>query len=97
MADLKRTIKCSNCGVESTVYVNCELEMSELVVAGKCRCGNTMQVTYSIVMNSSAASVASTASTGSSSDAGVVNLDDALFSPGSTDMPSDTLRSIMDD
>lgn len=94
MADLKRTIKCSNCGAESTVYVNCELEMSELIVAGKCRCGNTMQVSYNIVASGTAApSPSSSASTPASPDS-MVNLDDALFG-GET--PSDTLRSIMED
>jgi len=96
MADFKRTIKCSNCGNESSIYINSELEMSELIVAGKCRCGNTMQVSYSIVANASASSVASTTSTGSSASDSMVNLDDTIFG-APADIPSDTLRSIMDD
>ena len=95
MADFKRTIKCSNCGNESSVYINSELDMSELIIAGKCRCGSTMQVSYGIIANASSASVASTTSTGSASD-NMVNLDDTIFGTPA-EIPSDTLRSIMED
>lgn len=96
MADFKRTIKCSNCGSESSIHINSELDMSELIVAGRCRCGNTLQVSYSIVTSASAASIASTTSTGSSPSDSMVNLDDTIFG-APAEIPSDTLRSIMDD
>jgi len=91
MTDVRRTVKCSNCGAESTVNINSELEMKELLLAGTCsRCGNSMQITYNIVEKE-----ASTSSTESrSSSEGMVNLDESLFS---TETPSDNLKDLMEE
>ena len=89
MTDLKRTIKCSNCGNESSIMLSSELDLRELLVAGKCaRCGAAMQVSYGIVGEKSQSSPQS-----SSSDM-MVNIDESLFTP---EIPSDTLRDLMED
>ena len=91
MTDIKRTVKCSNCGVEATVTINSELEMSELILAGRCnRCGNSMQINYNVVEKT--ASTTAPASSTSSSD--VVNIDESLFTP---DLPSDAIRDLMEE
>lgn len=89
MTDLKRTIRCSNCGGDSTIYLNSELEMRELVVAGKCtKCGSTLQITYNIVGESAPAKAEEAPSEQ------VVNIDESLFTP---EIPSDALRDLMED
>lgn len=90
MTDLKRSIRCSNCGNEATVYIASELEMSELTLAGKCRCGNSMQINYSIVGKESPQ--AAPQKTSETSD--LVNIDESLFTP---EIPSDAIRDLMED
>jgi hypothetical protein len=90
MTDLKRTIRCANCGNESSIMLSSELDLRELLVAGKCgRCGAAMQVSYGIVGESG-----SSQSSSSSSSDPVVNIDESLFTP---EIPSDTLRDLMED
>lgn len=91
MTDLRRTIKCSNCGNESSITVSSDMEVKELLFSGKCRCGSSMQVTYNVVGQDSPA--ASAPSIESSADT-VVNLDETLFAP---EVPSDTLKDLMED
>ncbi|MBS3068592.1 hypothetical protein J4450_07840 [Candidatus Micrarchaeota archaeon] len=94
MPELKRTIKCSNCGSEANFYLNTETAINELLMHGKCqRCGNSMQINYSLVDQNQAQSTSST--TTSSSTEQVVNLDETLF--GTEEMSSDTLRDIIED
>ncbi|MEW6748836.1 MAG: hypothetical protein AB1295_03975 [Candidatus Micrarchaeota archaeon] len=99
MTDLRRTIRCSNCGIESSVTVSSDIDVKELLFSGKCRCGSSMQVTYNIVGESqsssqpeSPSSVMENGSSSSSDD--VVNLEESLFG---TETPSDTLKDIMED
>lgn len=93
MPELKRTIKCSNCGSEANFYLNTETAINELLLHGRCqRCGNSMQINYSMVDPSQAQS--STTQTTSTSEQ-VVNLDETLF--GTEEMSSDTLRDIIED
>ena len=66
-----------------------DLEVREVMFAGKCRCGSTLQVSYSLVGGAHAAESQKT-----ESSEGMINLDDTLFAP---EMPSDTLRDIMED
>ncbi|MFH1394290.1 MAG: hypothetical protein ABII71_05465 [Candidatus Micrarchaeota archaeon] len=88
--DFKRSIKCSNCGNETTIYLNSELEMSELLLAGKCaRCGNSLQMTFNIVEKGSAEA---SSSDSSGEDEPTVSLDESLFTP---DIPSDTIKDLM--
>jgi hypothetical protein len=91
MTDLKRTIKCSNCGNEASIYLNSELEIKELLFAGKCRCGSSMQISYTIVGESVTAQVQPKTESGTE---GLVNIEESLFTP---EIQSDTLRDIMED
>ncbi|NYZ74023.1 hypothetical protein H0O00_02685 [Candidatus Micrarchaeota archaeon] len=97
MTDLRRTIKCASCGNESSLTLSSELEMKELLVAGRCtRCGSSLQISYSLVGDSSSTSLSSTSSASSSSSSGdMVNLDEALF--GSQETPSDNLKNLMEE
>lgn len=96
MTDLRRTIKCSSCGNEASITLSSELEMKELLIAGKCtRCGSSLQISYSLVAESPSTSTpSSTTSSSSSSSGDMVNLDETLFSP---EIPSDTLRDLMEE
>lgn len=103
MTDLRRTIKCASCGSESSITLSSELEMKELLVAGKCaRCGSSLQISYSLVGDNSTGSLSgstsgsSTGSSSSSSSGGMVNLDEALFGSQS-EVESDTLRDLMEE
>ncbi len=92
MTDLKRTVRCANCGNESSITLSSELDLRELLVAGKCsRCGASMQISYGIVGSSQSSQSGMQAS--SSSDQ-MVNIDESLFTP---EIPSDTLRDLMED
>jgi hypothetical protein len=93
MTDLKRTVRCTSCGAESSVVFNSEIEIRELLFAGKCRCGNSVQISYSIVGDNVSTSPPAQNS-GSESDSGLVNIDESLFTP---DIPSDTLKDLMED
>lgn len=89
MTDLRRTIRCSNCGNEASIHLDSELELRELLVAGKCnRCGAAMQVSYGVIGESRQSQ-----SQEQSSDQ-MVNIDESLFTP---EIPSDTLRDLMED
>jgi len=94
MTDLKRTLKCSNCGMEATISLGTELVVSELIFSGKCpKCGSSMQVTYSIVGGPAPVSGSQQqASAGQPSE--MVNLDESLFPP---EVPSDTIKDLMED
>jgi hypothetical protein len=92
MTDLRRTVKCSNCNAESSVTFNSDLEVKELLFAGKCRCGNSVQISYSIVGEQAASQSAPRAEPDITS--GLVNIDESLFTP---DIPSDTLKDLMED
>ncbi len=50
MADYKRSIKCSGCGNEITVYMNGNFDLMQLSASGKCPdCKNTIQVDFAMV------------------------------------------------
>jgi len=60
MADYKRSIKCSGCGNEITVYMNGNFDLHELSAAGKCpNCKNTIQVDFALVEKEAPASESS--------------------------------------
>jgi hypothetical protein len=92
MTDLKRSIKCSNCGNEASIYLNSELEIKELLFAGKCRCGNSMQVSY-VILGDSPPSSSSIPKTESETSP-LINIDESLFTP---EIPSDALKDLMGD
>ncbi len=101
MAELRRTIKCSNCGVDTNFYLSSELNLSELLVHGKCsRCGNSLQLNFSIVDQSGAKVEATPSSSNSASQAqseesGTVNLDQSLFN-SEPDNPSETIKDLIE-
>ncbi len=88
MTDLRRTIKCANCGNESSITLSSDLDVRELLFAGKCRCGNSLQISYSIVGEQAVQKSESQA------ESGVVNIDESLFTP---DIQSETLRDIIEE
>lgn len=93
MPELKRSIKCSNCSSETNFYLNTDAAISELLLHGRCpRCGNSMQINYTLVDQTT--NQQSTQSTSNSSEQ-VVNLDETLF--GTEDMSSDALRDIIEE
>lgn len=49
MTLFKRTLRCSNCNTESAFSLDSELEIAEVSLSGKCKCGSTMQITYGII------------------------------------------------
>lgn len=93
MTEMRKTVKCSNCGSEASVYITSELEMKELLLAGTCgKCGNSMQITYNIVEKEAQSTEETPESASSSGD--MVNLDESLFAP---EVPSDTLKDLMEE
>jgi hypothetical protein len=92
MTDLRRTIKCSNCGSESGISLSSEVDIRELHFTGRCRCGSSLQISYSIIGES--ASQTSLPKSEMSAETPMVNIDESLFTP---EIPSDTLRDLMDD
>ncbi|MBU0527128.1 hypothetical protein KKE92_01490 [Candidatus Micrarchaeota archaeon] len=95
MTDLRRSIKCSNCSNEVTIYINSELELRELSVMGKCiKCGSAMQVNYSVIEKDVLPEHPQSELPSDDSSSSTPNLDDTLFY---SDTPSDTLKDIMED
>lgn len=93
MTDIRRTIKCSNCGNESSITVSSDIDVKELLFSGKCRCGSSMQVTYNIVDEGSSVSTPEPEQE-SAEETHTVNVSEALFTPES---PSDNLKDLMED
>lgn len=92
--DFRRTIRCSNCNGEKNISVVTDLELKEIVVAGKCACGATLQATYNIVSTSSPPPFEPPKSPEPQSPTPDLSLDDSIFG---NDLPSDTLRDIMEE
>jgi hypothetical protein len=94
--DFRRSVRCANCRTETVVSVSTDLELKEIIVAGKCRCGSTLQATYDVV-SPSGASQSSELPKPQEPQAPepVVNLDESIFGGG--DLPSDTLRDLMEE
>jgi hypothetical protein len=90
--DFRRAVKCSNCGGEANVSIASDLELKEVVIAGKCRCGATLQMTYNIVSNAPPPSPPLSPEPPSHDP---INIDESLFGGG--DIPSDTLRDLMEE
>ncbi|MBI5223188.1 hypothetical protein HY990_02075 [Candidatus Micrarchaeota archaeon] len=91
MTSLQRTVKCSNCGSESSVSVNSDLDLKEFTFAGKCaKCGSTLQITYSIVSTNGGGTTSSSSSDSSSP----FSLDEKMMSP---EFPSDAIRDLIED
>jgi transcription elongation factor Elf1 len=92
MTDLRRNVKCSNCGTEAYVQLSSGLELKELVFAGICgNCGNTIQVNYNLVEKQAEKETSSSSESGTT-----VNLDESLFNQ-QEELPSDALKDLMED
>jgi hypothetical protein len=93
--DFRRTVKCANCSSEASFNVSSDLELKEIAIAGRCRCGSTLQVTYSLVLPSGAnVPEPPKAPEQPAAAEGMVNLDESIFGG---DIPSDTLRDLMEE
>ncbi len=92
--EFHRTVKCSNCGGEANFNVTSDLELKELVLSGKCRCGSTIQATYNIVSPAGSPPYEPPKTPEPPSPMPDINIDESLFG---SEMPSDTLKDIMED
>jgi len=97
MVELRRTIRCSNCGTDTNFYLSSELALSELLVHGRCqRCGNSLQLNFNIVDQSGQAAKQEQAQAATASaEPASVNLDETLFNEPA-DIPSDTIRDLIE-
>ncbi len=98
MVELRRSIRCSNCGTETSFYLSSEMSLSELLVHGKCqRCGNSLQLNFNIIDQSgqTVKSDQPAASQAPGSESQSVNLDETLFNEPA-DIPSDTIRDLIE-
>ncbi|MFH1784931.1 MAG: hypothetical protein ABH842_00735 [Candidatus Micrarchaeota archaeon] len=95
--DLKRTIRCSNCGNESSVQISSDLEMKELLIAGKCvKCGSAMQLNYTLVHGATDSNPLSHLST-QEADNALPDLDENLFGSTKSESDNDMLKDLMED
>jgi len=90
MVELKRTLKCANCGKENTFYLSSDMTLNEIVAYGKCSCGSSLQLNFNIVEPSSTNSSSNT-----NIDQALPNapIDDTMMEP---EFPSDAIRDLID-
>ena len=96
MVELKRTIRCSNCNSEANFQLSSDMSMSELQIPGRCqKCGNSMQVTFSIIESgtSSTSGQQSSSSDSAFQESGLAGIDDTMFTP---DITSDAIKDLID-
>ena len=95
MVEIKRSIRCSNCSNETSFYLSSELALNELQVHGRCqRCGNSLQINYSMV-DSSQQTTAGTSSTNSApADSPIANIDPSMFEP---EISSDSIKDLIEE
>jgi len=93
MVELRRTIRCSNCGNDTNFYLSSEMTLNELLIHGKCnRCGNSLQINFNII--DSGAQKAGDTSAAKAEEEKTVNLDETLFGEPA-DIPSDAIRDLI--
>ena len=91
MVELRRTIRCSNCGTDTNFYLSSEMNLHELLIHGKCaRCGNSLQINFNIVDSGKPAETQSA----KTEEAQPVNLDESLFGE-SSELPSDAIKDLI--
>ncbi|MBI5051500.1 hypothetical protein HZC08_01955 [Candidatus Micrarchaeota archaeon] len=96
MAELRRNIKCSNCGTESSIYLSANLALSELLVHGRCdSCGNSIQLNYNLVDTSNQTSGTNQSGNTASStqEEPIVNIEESLLEP---DIGSDAIKDLIE-
>lgn len=96
MTELRRNIKCSNCGNETSVYISMEMSLNELLIHGKCqRCGNSLQINFSLVGQAAPQQTQQqTSTTNTNTESNMVNVDESLFEP---EIPSDVIRDLIEE
>jgi ribosomal protein L37E len=95
MVELRRTIRCSNCGNETNFYLSSELTLNELLVHGKCqRCGNSLQLNFNVI-DQAGQKIEQGQAASASAEPSAVNLDETLFNEPA-DIPSDTIRDLIE-
>ena len=92
MVEFKRSIRCSNCGNETNIYMSSEMALNELLIHGRCNsCGNSLQLNFNIVERSPEKEKEAEEGQG-------IDIENAL-SPGrqeeSNDLPSDAIRDLI--
>jgi len=96
MVELRRTIRCSNCGSETNFYLSSEMALSELLIHGRCqKCGNSLQLNFNIVDQSGQKPASEQPVMSASAEPASVNLDETLFNEPA-DIPSDTIRDLIE-
>lgn len=93
MGTLSRSVKCSTCEVENSIHINSGLELREITISGKCQnCNAAIQLNFNVIEKEVVKSELPSETVQTESTP-TVNVDDAL----GIDIPSNTLRDIMDD
>ncbi len=49
VSEVKRQFRCAQCGKDAVFYISSDIQLFDVVIAGKCSCGNTLQLNYSLV------------------------------------------------
>lgn len=94
MPEFRRNVRCMNCGNERNFYVSTDMQISDLLLHGKClQCNSSIQINFSLIGQEQTAS-STTESSSSSSDSGMVNLDETLFEP---EIPSSALKDLIEE
>lgn len=94
MVELKRNIRCSNCGTDVSFYLSTDMSVTELVLHGRCQqCGNSLQINFNVI-DPTSQSHPTTPTAKSPSDSGMVNVDESLFEQ---EIPSDIIRDLMEE
>ncbi len=90
MAEFRRSVKCSKCGNENSVFISSGMELSELLVAGKCpHCGSTLQLNYNLLEK--AEDQSAPAQEEKKPD---VQLDESMFEP---QIPSEAIKELIEE
>lgn len=95
MTEIRRSVKCSNCGRESAIYLSADLTLNELLVQGKCTsCGGSLQLNYSLVESGNTLSSSSYSTSQEVQDAlPTVPIEDNMVEE---EFPSDSIKDLMD-
>lgn len=97
MGEFKKSIKCSNCGVDSSFSLGSDFELNEVMIHARCSsCGNSLQINFNIIGSEED----STEESEEQTEEKTVNLEEELFS-GATDMfgekSSDDIKDLIDE
>ena len=95
MPELRRNVRCMNCGNERSVYLSTDMQISELLLHGKClQCNSSMQVNFSLVGQEPTSSTPTSGTSDTSNEAPLINLDETLFEP---ELPSSALKDLIEE